>query len=80
MDVSELSDREYFVVQIVRTSLTLCSVVVQLARADGGSAEKVELMKSIAEAAFSYTKNNTTKVLAKEGPIEMYVVFRLRHS
>ncbi len=55
------------------------SFVVQLAKADGlkviasaGSDDKVEFVKSLgADHVFNYKKEDTTKVLEREGPINM---------
>ena len=55
--------------------------VVQLAKADGlkviasaGSDDKVEYIKSLgADVAFNYKTTKTSDVLAKEGPINVYV-------
>lgn len=55
------------------------SFVVQLAKADGlkviasaGSDEKVEFVKSLgADYVFNYKKEDTAKVLEREGPINM---------
>ena len=42
--------------------------------ASAGSDEKVAFVKSIgADVAFNYKTTNTRDVLAKEGPINMYV-------
>jgi hypothetical protein len=57
------------------------SIVVQLAKLDGlkviastGSAEKLEFLKGIgADVAFNYKIDSVKDVLAKEGPIDMYV-------
>ena len=54
--------------------------MIQLAKADGlkviasaGSDEKVEFMKEIgADVAFNYKTTSIKKVLAEEGPIDMY--------
>lgn len=62
------------------------SFVIQLAKADGlkviasaGSDEKVEFMKSIgADVAFNYKTKDINGVLAKEGPIDMYVQIKHR--
>ena len=59
----------------------LHSTAIQLAKdagikviASAGSDEKVAYMKSIgADVAFNYKTTNTRDVLAKEGPINMYV-------
>ncbi|KAI0826165.1 alcohol dehydrogenase [Irpex lacteus] len=56
------------------------SFVVQLAKADGlkviasaGSDDKVEFVKSLgADHVFNYKKEDTTKVLEREGPINIY--------
>ncbi|KAJ3999475.1 hypothetical protein F5050DRAFT_1737935 [Lentinula boryana] len=56
------------------------SIVVQLAKQDGlkviasaGTDEKVKFCKEIgADVAFNYKTTNTTHVLAKEGPIDIY--------
>ena len=42
--------------------------------ASAGSDEKVAFVKSIgADVAFNYKTTNTRDILAKEGPINMYV-------
>jgi NADPH-dependent curcumin reductase CurA len=56
-------------------------MVIQLAKqaglkviASAGSEEKVKFMKSMgADVAFNYKTTDTRGVLAKEGPIDMYV-------
>ncbi|KAJ6550185.1 hypothetical protein B0H19DRAFT_1378803 [Mycena capillaripes] len=56
------------------------SMVIQLAKRDGlkviasaGSDEKVNFMKDIgADVAFNYKTTDTRKVLAREGPIDIY--------
>jgi len=61
-------------------------LVIQLAKAQGlkvigsaGSEEKVQFMKDIgADVAFNYKITNTTEVLEKEGPIDMFVVLAMR--
>ena len=55
---------------------------MQIAKADGlkviasaGSDEKVDYLRSIgADVAFNYKTTNTKVVLAKEGPINLYVL------
>ncbi|KAJ7448744.1 hypothetical protein FB451DRAFT_1288482, partial [Mycena latifolia] len=54
-------------------------MVIQLAKRDGlkviapaGSEVKVEFMKIGADVAFDYKMTDTRKVLAREGPIDMY--------
>ena len=57
-------------------------LVIQIAKAQGlkvigsaGSVEKVKFMKDIgADVAFNYKTTSTTKVLEKEGPIDMFVI------
>lgn len=59
----------------------LLSLVIQLAKHDGlkviasaGSEDKVAFMKKIgADVVFNYKTSKTSEVLAKEGPINMYV-------
>jgi NADPH-dependent curcumin reductase CurA len=59
--------------------LTFCSLVIQLAKADGlkviasaGSDEKVRFMKEIgADVAFNYKTTSVDEVLEKEGPIDV---------
>lgn len=56
-------------------------MVIQLAKCDGlkviasaGSEEKVKFMKEIgADVAFNYKTTDTREVLAREGPIDVYV-------
>jgi NADPH-dependent curcumin reductase CurA len=62
--------------------------VIQLAKRDGlkviasaGSEEKVQFMKNLgADVAFNYKTTNTQEVLAKEGPINMYVMINTRRA
>lgn len=57
------------------------SFVIQLAKRDGmkviasaGSDDKVRFMKELgADVAFNYKTTKTSDVLAKEGPINVYV-------
>jgi NADPH-dependent curcumin reductase CurA len=43
--------------------------------ASAGSEEKVQFMKDIgADVAFNYKTTDTQQILAKEGPIDMYVI------
>jgi hypothetical protein len=57
------------------------SMVIQLAKRDGlkviacgGSDEKVKFMREIgADVAFNYKTTDTREVLAREGPIDVYV-------
>ena len=59
------------------------SFVIQLAKADGlkviasaGSDEKVAFMKEVgADVAFNYKTTSIKKVLAEEGPIDMYALY-----
>jgi NADPH-dependent curcumin reductase CurA len=68
--------------RILSYSYHCFSLVIQLAKADGlkviasaGSEEKVKFMKEAgADVAFNYKTTNTDEVLAKEGPIDMYVL------
>ncbi|KAG6809818.1 hypothetical protein H0H93_015483, partial [Arthromyces matolae] len=59
---------------------TVGSLVIQLAKLEGlkviasaGSDKKVEYMKSIgADVAFNYKTSDTSEVLEREGPIDVY--------
>ena len=69
------------IVFVTAASGPVGSVVVQLAKADGlkviasaGSDDKVDFVRRIgADVAFNYKTTSTWDVLAKEGPINVYV-------